>query len=132
MHSFFFCEIQLMTVLFLIDISYTSWSTWFSSLKLCLGFFIFDSILFLLNFVFWSIMDSLTLKRHNAFKIKIIEKPHTFLLSVLWFLGCNKKFEDSMIPTWVAAPQKLTLNNLFKLVKSKFWVRHFISKVSFK
>ena len=35
----------------------------FVSLKLCMGFSIFDSVLFLLKF-----MDSLTLKRNNSFQ----------------------------------------------------------------
>ena len=37
------------------------------------------------------------------FKIKIIEKPHKVLLPDLWFLSCNKKFENSMISAWVEA-----------------------------
>ena len=41
------------------------------------------------------------------FKIKKIEKPHTFLLSGLWLLSCNKKFENSVISAWVGAPEKL-------------------------
>ena len=52
MAFFFFCELQLITVLFLICDSYMSWSARFISLKLCVGFYIFDSVLFLLNFVF--------------------------------------------------------------------------------
>ena len=44
----------------------------------------------------------------TPFKIKIIEKPHIVLLPDVWFLSCNKKFFNSMISTWVGAPQKLT------------------------
>ena len=68
MRSFFFRELQLITVLLLIR-------TRFISLKLCVKFFIFDSVLFLFTFLvfslyFWSSisMDSLTLKRHNSFQ----------------------------------------------------------------
>ena len=52
MHSFFFCQLQLITVLRLIRDSYTSWSTRFVTLKLCVGFSIFHCILFLWKFIF--------------------------------------------------------------------------------
>ena len=67
-HFFFFCVLQLMTVLLLIYNSYASWSTWFISLKLFVGFRIFYSISFLLNLTFCSTksMSSLTLKRQNS------------------------------------------------------------------
>ena len=57
-----------------------------------------------------------TLLLKNAiitFKIRIIEKPQTVLLLVIWFLSCNKKFENSMIPVWVGAPQKMTWRQCF-------------------
>ena len=60
-------QVQLITVLFLICDSYMSWSTKFVSLKLYLGFFILDSVLFLLKFIFL-FNNSLTLKRHNSFQ----------------------------------------------------------------
>ena len=47
---------------FNIQFSYMSWSTRFVSLKLCVGFSILDSVLFLLNIII-------------PFKTKIIEKP---------------------------------------------------------
>ena len=52
MPSFFFCELQLITNLLLIYDSYMSWSTWFVSLKLNVIFSIFDSVSFLLKFIF--------------------------------------------------------------------------------
>ena len=38
-------------------------------------------------------------KRHNSFQNKIIEEPHRVLQPQqnLWFLICNKNFENSMI-----------------------------------
>ena len=48
----------------LIRNSYTSWSTWFISLKMYLEFFIFDSVSFLLNFIF------LFNKKHRLFNFK--------------------------------------------------------------
>ena len=51
--------------------SYTSWSTRIVSLKLCVGFSIFDSVSFLLKFIFFlfnKMLGLLTLKRHNSFK----------------------------------------------------------------
>ena len=50
MPSFFFCEFQLLTVLFLIC---DSISTRCDSLELCAGFSIFDSISFLLKLAFF-------------------------------------------------------------------------------
>ena len=48
-----------------------------------------------------------------SFKIKTIEKPHIYLLSDLWFLRCNKKFENSTISVWAGALQKLTWRQIF-------------------
>ena len=90
MPSFFFCELQLITVLLLIRDSYMSCSTRLASLKLCLGFSIFDSVSCLLKFIF--LFNNI----HGLFdviipyKIKIIEKQHKVLLPDLWFLSCNK------------------------------------------
>ena len=111
---FFIRELQLITVLLLICGSYMCWSTRFVSLKLCVGFSVFDSDSFLLKFIF------LFNKMHGLknviipFKIKVIEKLHTVLLPDLWFLSCNKKFENSMMSTWVGAPQKLTCRRTFQ------------------
>ena len=58
------------------------WSTMFVSLKLCVGFSILDSDFFL-KFIFCltKFMDSLTLNIKNPFKIKLIDKSLTFLLT---------------------------------------------------
>ena len=66
MHSFFFPEPQLIRVLLLIHNSYTGWSTRFISLKVREGFFIFDSVLFLLKFIF------LFNKKHGLFDFKAL------------------------------------------------------------
>ena len=50
--SFFFRDPQLTTVLLLICDSYMSWSTKFVSVKLCVGFYFFDSVSSLLIFIF--------------------------------------------------------------------------------
>ena len=80
--------------------------------KTCVRFSNFDSVLFLLDFIF------LFNKMHRLFdfkniiilfKLKIREKPHIVLLPDLWFLYCHKKFENSIISAWVGASQKLTL-----------------------
>ena len=52
MRSFFFRELQRIIVLLLICDSYISWSTKFVSLKMFVGFYIFDYISFLLKFIF--------------------------------------------------------------------------------
>ena len=76
-------------------------STRFVSLKLCVGISIFDSVLYLLKSIF------LLHKIHGFHsKLKKIEKLHTALLPDLWFLSCNKKFQNSVISAWVGAPQK--------------------------
>ena len=119
MLSFFFCELQLITVVLLIHNSYTSWSTWFISLKLCVGYFTFDSFSFLLNFIFlFNKKHELWLK--NAiilFKMKIIDKPQTVSLQDLWYLCYNKNLENSMISAWVGAQQKMTRSWIFKTLK---------------
>ena len=114
MHSFFFCGLQLITVLLLIRNSYTNWSTMFVSLKLCVGFSISYPVSSLLKFIFLSrkSTDLLTLKPHYTFQNKI-EKLRTVWFPDIWFLSCNKKFENSMISAWVGAPQKLTLRRTF-------------------
>ena len=49
---FFFNELQLITVLLSIHNFYRRWGTRFISLKLCVGFSIFDSVSFFLKFIF--------------------------------------------------------------------------------
>ena len=61
---FFFHKLQFITVLLLICDSYMNWSTRFVSLKLCVGFSIFDSVSFLLKFIF------LFNKMHGFFDFK--------------------------------------------------------------
>ena len=72
-----------------------SWSTKFVSLKLCVEFSIFDSVSFLLKFIFLfnkmhRLFDFKNVK--ISFKMKIIGKAHRDLLPAPWFLSCNKKF----------------------------------------
>ena len=100
MHSFFFRELQLIIVLLLIRNSYTSWSTCFISLKPYVGFFIFDSVSFLLNFIFLSNKKHrlLTLKRHNSFENKNKRKfthsfdPRTLVLKLQRKIDVETKF----------------------------------------
>ena len=72
MHTFFLRELQLITVLFLICNFHTSWSPTFISLKLCVGFSIFDSISFWLKFIlfFNKSMDSI-MKNQTIMVIKL-------------------------------------------------------------
>ena len=61
MLCFLFRELQLIIVLLLICDAYMSWSTWFISPKLWVGFSIFDSVLFLLKFtLFFNKMHELS------------------------------------------------------------------------
>ena len=72
-----------------------SWSTESVSLKLWVGFSIFDSVSFLLKFLF--LFDRthglLTLKRHNS-KIKTKEKLHTNFFLDLWLQQEVLKFNN--------------------------------------
>ena len=64
MPAFFFRELQLITFLLLIYDSYMSLSTRFVSLKVCVGFSLFDFVSFLLKFIF------LFNKMHELFDFK--------------------------------------------------------------
>ena len=77
MSSFFFCELELITVLLLICESYMSRSARFVSLKLFLKFSIFDSVPFLLNSIF------LFNKTHGLFNFK-----------ASWFLSKLKLYKS--------------------------------------
>ena len=73
MPLFFFRELQLITVLLLICDSCMSWSTMFVSLKMCVGFSIFDSVLFLLKSIFLfdnmqGLFDLIPFKIHDSFQ----------------------------------------------------------------
>ena len=110
MPSFFFCELQLSTVLLLICNFYTSWSTWFISLKLCVGLSIFHSVSFFINFYILvhlyscsaKSMDSLTLKRHNkSFQNKNNRKAtHSFAPRPLIFKLQQKAWKFNDISAW--------------------------------
>ena len=72
MHSFLFYNLQHITVLLSICNSCTSWTTSFISIKLCVGFYIFDSVSFLLKFIFLlnKKLGLFSLKCHNSFQNK--------------------------------------------------------------
>ena len=82
---FFFRELQLITVLFLICDSYMKCGTRLISLKRVWEFHIW------FRFVLMHGLFDLK-KAIIPFKIKIIEKPLTVSFQDLWFLSCNKKF----------------------------------------
>ena len=130
MHCLFF-PFSFITVLLLILNSYTSQITWFISVKLsvcvCVCVWadggggggargsIFDSVSFLLNFVFFSTksMDFLTLK-HNSFKNKSNRKAtHSFALRPLIFKMQQGvlKFNDICV-SWGSPKTELEKNLL--------------------
>ena len=112
---------QALTPSQLIWNSYMSWSTRFVSLKLCVRFSIFDSVLFLLKFIFLfnKIRELFDFQYFNnfiiPFKIKIIENPHTALLPDLWCLSfkiqLNLKFNDIYL-SW-SSPKTDLVTNFF-------------------
>ena len=127
MHFFSFVSSKLITVSLLICNSYTDWSPSFISLKLCVGFSIFDSFLFLLNYIYFFHQKArtLTLKRHNSFHHKSNGKAtHSFAPRLLIF-KLQQEVQNSMISAWFGAPKNWPGDKLFKLSKQKFWVCHF-------
>ena len=76
MPSFFFRELQLITVLLLIRDSYMSWSSRLVSLKLCIVFSIFDSVSFLFK-------KKISSKR-KSFQILVLGFHDNIVISVLW------------------------------------------------
>ena len=114
MPSFFFYKFQLITVLLLICDSYMSWSTRLVSLKLCVRFSIFNSVLFLLKFIF------LFNKMHRLF-----EATHSFALRSLIFKLQQEvlKFSDIC----VSLPKSWPGDKFFKPRKTKFWECQFLS-----
>ena len=119
MPSSFLRRLQLMGVLLLICDSYMNWSTGFVSLKLCVGFSIFDSVSFLLKFrkcmKFW------TLKRHNSFQNENnIKLAHSFASRFLIFKLEQEvlKFNDICM-SW-SSPQTELLTNFLKPQNQSF------------
>ena len=129
---FLFHEPQLITVLLLTWDSYMSWSTRFASLKLSVGFCIFDfwfSFLLKLIFLFNKMhFDSLALKRSNSFQNQNSRKAtHSFTLRPPSFKLQQDvwKFDDICV-SW-NSPKNWPGNKLVKLRKSKFWESQFFS-----
>ena len=85
---------------------------------------------FIKVFIFVQIMDGLQNVR-IPFKIKITEKAHTALLPDLWFLSCNKKFQNSMISSWVGAPQNWPSEKILDLENRIFETSFFLLNSNF-
>ena len=97
MSSFFFLELQLITVLLSICDSCMSWSARFFSVKVCWGFFIFDSVLFLLKFIFLFNKKYGVFGLHNFFQYyNNREATHTIAPKSLIFIVQQEiwKFND--------------------------------------
>ena len=77
-------------------------NTRFGSLKVRMGFSIFKVYKFLQQKA-WTYFKSSII----SFKIKTTKKPHTLFLPDLRSLSCNKKFQNSVISTWLGTSQKL-------------------------
>ena len=102
--------------------------------KIGCGNFHFQYVSFLLQFTFFSnkSMNYLTLKRQNSFQNNNNRKATHSFPPDLWFLRCNKKFENSMISAWDRALQNWHGDEFFKLQTSTFPVCHFFSILTFK
>ena len=134
MPSFFFRELQLITVLLLIWDSYVSWSTRFVSLKLYVGFSISKSVSFLLKliFVFNNMHGFFHIIRDNCFQNGNNRKStHSFApKSLIFKLQLQVlKFNDICVSwsfpklTW----WQILLNNLFI-----YFLDLFISRIKLK
>ena len=128
MPSFFFCKFQLITDLILILNSYTSWNRSFISLKMWAGFSLFNSVLFLLKFIFFfqqKSIDPLTLKRHISFQNKNNRKAkHRFAPAPLIFKLQQEVWKLNDICVSCSYPKSI--------MEAKFWVRCFFSIGIFK
>ena len=131
----FFSRAPTHTVLLLIGNSYKRWSTWFISLKLCVGFSIFISVSFLLKFIFLLNKNHglLTLKSRNFFQNENNRKAtHSFAPRSLIFKLQQDVWEFNDINVSWSSPKNWPGDERFILLKSKFWVNHFFSMVTFK
>ena len=129
MASFSFCELQLVLVSLLVYNSYMSWSTRFFSKTAC-GVFHFDFVSCLLKFVFYSTLDSLTLKRHNSFQNKKNRKVTHSLAPRPLIFKLQQEVKKIQYPREL--PKNWAGDIFFKFRKSKFWERQFFSIVTFK
>ena len=121
------------TVLLLIFKSYTSWSTYFIYLKLCVEFFDFDSVSFLLNFFLTKSMDFLTLKLHNSFQNKNNRKATQASCSQtsdIWVATRSLKIQWNLRESEL--PKNWHEDEFLRLMKSKFWLHHFSSIANFE
>ena len=120
MSSYFFREIQLITVLLLICGSYMSWSTRFVSIKLMWDFPFLIPFSSSLYFCSSKCMDSLTLERHNSFQNENnIKATHSFTSRpLIKFQQEVLKFNDTF---WVGAPPKTDMvTNFLNLENRSF------------
>ena len=91
MPCFSFHKLQLFTVLLLICDSHMSWNARFVSKTMC-GIFHFRFCFVFIKVYIFVQQNAWLLWLKNAiipFKIKIVEEPHTVLLTDLWFLNCK-------------------------------------------
>ena len=125
MPSFFFRELQFITVLLLICDFCMSWSTRFISLKLW-------NFPFSIPFHFYSIlyfcstkcMDSLTLKRHDSYQNQNNRKATpSFAHRCLFFLVATRSFKIQWYLLELELPKTDLMTIFFKPRKSKFWER---------
>ena len=132
----FFRKCKRITILLLICNSFTRWSTKFVSLKLCVRISIFDSVSFLLKFIFFystKCMDSLTVKRQNSFQSQNNRKvTHSFVPRPLIFKLQQESFKIQWYLRGLELPKNWPANKVFKLRKSKFSERQFFSIATLK
>ena len=121
MPSFFWSELQLITVLLFICDSYISWSTGCVSLKHCVGFSFFDSVSFLLKFRFLVNKIHLALKRHISFQnLNNRKATHSFAPRPLIFKLQQEvlKFNDICV-SW-SSPKTDLVTNFLNLENRSF------------
>ena len=111
--TFFFREVQLFIVLLLICNSSTNWTTWFTSLEMCVGFYIFDSRPFFKNLNFFCLTKSIdSLKRLNFFQNKNDKKSTNSFASrpLIFKLQLEVWKFNNICVSWISAKTDLETN----------------------
>ena len=111
--------------------SYKLWSTSFLSLKVGMRFYIIDSVSFFIKVYILAQQKAWTLWFYNvivAFKTKIIEKPLTLLFPDLEQIA-TRSFKVQLYLRELELPKYWRGDEVFKLRKSKIWIRQFFSIV---
>ena len=128
MPSFFFHQLQVISLTFNLRFLYELKITRFVFLKLYAEFSIFHFLSFS-YFCPTKSMDSLTLKRHKSFQNQNNRKATQFCSQTSDQVA-TRNFKIQWCLHELELPKNWPGDEFFKLRKSKFWERHFFSIVT--